>query len=63
MNYLTIKGFEITLVWIPAHKEITGNKLANKLAKKVINSGKNTVLGIFAQDIKILERPTSFEYR
>ena len=49
------EGATVILQWVPAHKGVYGNELADKRAKKVLEEGQGEVEGVAKQ----LESPTS----
>ena len=52
LNNLTRRGAEITMEWVPGHKGIQGNELADKAARKALYLPYITVPGSTNQDMK-----------
>lgn len=47
------QGYDINIIWIPAHKVIAGNELADGKAKEAIRSGRDSQIGIPPEDFKL----------
>lgn len=50
---MTESGFSIKLIWIPSHRGIPGNKMADSYAKKAIRQGIDTQLKIPSNDFHL----------
>lgn len=49
-------GFNITLAWVPSHSGISGNEVADRLARQAISSGISTHNEVYSHDLRAVAK-------
>lgn len=52
VRQLKALGYNIKIIWIPTHKGIIGNELADKKAKEAISSDRDSQIEILPENFK-----------